>query len=253
MPESENDIPSAAASQRQTLDLLNTVAVKVPAFWPDCAEAWFHQTEAQFALKGVSVSTTKFYYCISAFNRETAVQVLDLIRSPPADPYEALKARLLQLYGLDDFQRYEAICSLPLSGDIKPSKLMTNMLALLPEDHKPCFFLRGAFLKRLPADVRAHLVRDSISDPVALALKADEIYQSRTSSQPVFAVSDHTFPEDLPVNAVRSSSNRPRRSVTPHASARSSTRSDSPSLCWYHRNHGSNAQKCKPPCSWSGN
>ena len=36
--------------------------VKVPAFWPDSAEAWFVQVEAQFALKGVTPSSTKFYY-----------------------------------------------------------------------------------------------------------------------------------------------------------------------------------------------
>ena len=37
---------------------LDMVAVKVLAFWPDSAEAWFAQTEAQFALKGVNVSST---------------------------------------------------------------------------------------------------------------------------------------------------------------------------------------------------
>ena len=118
------------------------VSVKVPAFWPDSTEAWFIQTEAQFALKRVTVSSMKFYYCVSSFNQETANQVFDLIKSPPdTDPYEALKNRLLKLFALDDFQRYEAISNLPLSGDMKPSKLMSNMLALLPVGHKPCFFL----------------------------------------------------------------------------------------------------------------
>ena len=124
------------------LDLLNTVSVKVPAFWPDSAEAWFVQDEAQFALKGVTDSSTKFYYCVSLFNQETANQVLDLIKSPPSsEPYEALKNRLLKLFALDDFQRYQAISNLPLSSDMKPSKLMSNMLALLPVGHKPRFFL----------------------------------------------------------------------------------------------------------------
>jgi len=234
------------------MDILNTVSVKVPAFWPDSAEAWFIQTEAQFALKGVTVSLTKFYYCVSAFNQETANQVLDLIKAPPVEgPYEALKARLLKLFALDDFQRYEAISSLPLSGDMKPSKLMSNMLALLPVGHKPCFFLRGAFLKRLPADVRAHLLRDDFSDPISLALKADEIYQSRiASASTVFSVSND---DQHALNAVRSDSNRPRRSATPHASNRPDSRSQSPSLCYYHRSWGSKAKKCRAPCTWSGN
>ena len=122
-------------SEPSLLDLLNTVSVKIPAFWPESAEAWFIQVEAQFALKGVTASSTKFYYCVSSFNQETANQVLDLIKSPPATgPYEALKNQLLKLFALDDFQRLE-ISNLPLSEDMKPSKLMSNMLALLPTGH----------------------------------------------------------------------------------------------------------------------
>jgi len=248
MPKDSDNVRVQA--EPSSLDLLNTVSVKVPAFWPDSAEAWFVQVEAQFALKGVTSSTTKFYYCVSSFNQETANQVLDLIKSPPSsEPYEALKTRLLKLFALDDYQRYEAISNLPLSGDMKPSKLMSNMLALLPVDHKPCFFLRGAFLKRLPADVRAHLLRDDFSDPISLALKADEIYKSRVSSSPVYVVSQ----EDS-VNAVRSSAtNRPRRSATPHAGRTQENRSLSPSMCYYHSSWGSKAKKCRAPCSWSGN
>ena len=249
MPKDSDNVHALA--EPSSLDLLNSVSVKVPAFWPDSAEAWFVQVEAQFALKGVTASSTKFYYCVSAFNQETANQVLDLIKNPPSsDPYEALKNRLLKLFALDDYQRYEAISNLPLSGDMKPSKLMSNMLALLPLGHKPCFFLRGAFLKRLPADVRAHLLRDDFSDPIALALKADEIYQSRVSSSTAYMVS--SAPEDV-VNAVRSSpTNRSRRSATPHSSSRDN-RSSSPSLCYYHRSWGTKAKKCRAPCSWSGN
>ena len=66
-----------ALAEPSSLDLLNSVSVKVPAFWPDSAEAWFVQVEAQFALKGVTASSTKFYYCVSSFNQETANQVLD--------------------------------------------------------------------------------------------------------------------------------------------------------------------------------
>ena len=227
MPNDSDDVRAQAESS--SLDLLNTVSVNVPAFWPKSAEAWFIQVEAQFALKGVMASSTKFYYCVSSFNQETANQVLDLIKSPPTtDPYGALKNRLLKLFALDDFLRYEAISNLPLSGDMKPSKLMSNMLALFPVGHEPCFFLKGAFLKRLPANIRAHLLRDDFSDPISFALKADEIYQSRVSSSHVYAVS--STPEDQQsINAVKSSvPNRPCRSATPHASSRQDSRSQSP-------------------------
>ena len=157
----------------------------------------------------MTASSTKFYYCVSSFNLETANQVLDLIRSPPSDePYKTLKRHLLKLFALDDFERFDAISNLPLSGDTKPSKLMSSMLALLPVCRKPCFFLQGAFLKRLLADVRAYLLRDDFSDPISLALKADKIYQSRVSSSPVYSVSSASD-EQHAVNAVKSSTSCP--------------------------------------------
>ena len=109
MPKDSDDNVRVQA-EPSLLDLLNTVSVKVPAFWSDSPEAWFVQVEAQFALKGGTASSTKFYYCVSSFNQETANQVLDLIESPlSSNPYEALKNRLLKLFALDDYQRYEAI------------------------------------------------------------------------------------------------------------------------------------------------
>ena len=90
MPKDSDNVRVQA--EPSSLDLLNTVSVKVPAFWPDSTEAWFVQVEAQFALKGVTSSSTKFYYCISSFSQNTANQVLDLIKSPlSSDPYQALK------------------------------------------------------------------------------------------------------------------------------------------------------------------
>ena len=69
------------------------------------------------------------------------------------------------MYALTDNACFEAISGLPLSGDMLPSALMLQILALLPADHQACFFLCGAFLKRLLSDVRAHLVQDWILDP----------------------------------------------------------------------------------------
>ena len=139
------------------------------------------------------------------------------------------------MYALTDYACFEAISSLPLSGDMLPSALMSKILALLPADHQTCFFLCGPFLQRLLSDVRAHLVHDWILDPLSLALHADTIYQSQVSSSSALhyvpAASDHrSQPPDL-----------------------TSCRSDSPSLCWYHQNHTDQAQKCRAQCSWSGN
>ena len=95
-------------------------------------------------------SRTKFYHTVAALPQEVASQILDLIQAPPAgDPYEVLRERLLTLYTLNNYQRFNALVSLPLSGDQKPSHLMNRMLALLPDDYKPDFILQGLFLRMI--------------------------------------------------------------------------------------------------------
>ena len=76
------------------------------------------------------------------------------------------------------------------------------MLALLPADHQACFFLCGAFLKHLPPDIRAHLVNDSTTDPLSLALHTNRIYQSRVSSASTMNYVSSN-PEECPVPPVR--------------------------------------------------
>ena len=78
--------------------------------------------------KAVTVSKTKFYHAVAVLPQKVAAQILDLIRAPPArTPYEVLKDRLITLYSLNDYQRYEALVSLPLSGDQKPSHFMNRI------------------------------------------------------------------------------------------------------------------------------
>ena len=72
----------------------------------------------------MTVSKTKFYHAVAVLPQEC----------------------LITLYTLNDYQRFEALVSLPLSVDQKPSHLMNRILALLPDDYKPDFILRGLFL-----------------------------------------------------------------------------------------------------------
>ena len=158
------------------------VAVKLPPFWPEKIEMWFVQADSQLWLKGVVVSQTNFDYCIQSITQEVVVKVLDLIRNPPDDsPYQTLKDRLLRMFALNNYTHAEAIANLPLTGGMQPFTLMSRMLGLLPDGHKPCFFLRVAFLKWLPADFRTHLFHYRTSNRLTLALCADKIFQSCVS------------------------------------------------------------------------
>ena len=174
------------------------------------------------------------------------MQILDLIGAPPpGDLYEVLKERLTMLYSLNDYQRFEALVSLPLIGDQKPSHLMNRMLALLPEDYKPDFILRGLFLRLLHIKVRSHLLQEKILNPRALALKADKLFQSRVAS-PVNLLAEQF--EEARVSAVPTKTMPSPTSKFSPTPAPSSQSSSSPGPWWYHKKHGSKAQHCRKPC-----
>ena len=111
------------------------IALKLPVFRSETSEVWFAQADAQFAIRLISISKTKFYHAVASLPQDVAAQLLDLIHVPPAgNPYEVLKDCVTMLYSLNDYPRFEALVSLPLAGDQQPSHLMNRMLSLLQDD-----------------------------------------------------------------------------------------------------------------------
>ena len=198
----------------------NNGAMKLLAFWPDLAEVWFTQADTQFAIKAVTVSKRKFYHAVAVLPQEVAAQIFDLIRAPSArTAYKVLKDRLITLYSLNNYQRFEALVSLPFSSETRNPVISSQMII------NNIFFLRGLFLSRLPTEVCSNLLQEKISNPQALALKADDLFQSRISS-PVNLPDDSTQ-----VNAVVSRS-RPRSLARRSSTSASSAKTPpSPDLC----------------------
>ena len=100
-------------------ELLHSVGVKLPPFWPKNIETWLIQYESQFCLKGVTVSQTKFDHVMQSMSQNDTVKVLDLIcASLCNNPYGHLKNRLLRMYGLMDktfpASCFQGICYLQL-------------------------------------------------------------------------------------------------------------------------------------------
>lgn len=226
------------------------VSIKVPPFWPEQPSVWFSQLESQFVIKNITSQHTKFAYVVANLTQEVAVRIPDIIATPPAAPYDTIKARLVSMFDLSDYQKAEVLVNLPAMGDQKPTVLMDKMLHLLPAGHEPCFLFKFLFLQRLPADLRVHLM-NSVSDPPRdLAHKADILWAAR-SAPSLHAVSQVQEVEpcfDAEVHALPA--RRQRSAQSPPVSARSGQ-----GFCWYHAKYGSKAHKCESPCSWrpSGN
>ena len=68
-----------SASVLDVVPTAATVSMKLPVFWPDAAEVWFAQADAQFAIRHVTSSKTKFYHTIAVLPQEVASQILELV------------------------------------------------------------------------------------------------------------------------------------------------------------------------------
>ena len=255
---------------------VSAVSIKLPPFWPADPQVWFAQVEAQFSTRHITNQRTCFDYVVAALAPEFATEVRDLLLAPPdTEPYNVLKAQLIQRTAASEQRRLQQLFTAEELGDKKPSQLLRRMQQLLGDaagpnpDNK---FLRELFLQRLPSQVRMVLASAGDMSLEALAQLADKIAEVATPSVSTLNLSPLTAEvEQLRSEVARlqdmlasvqlaSLRQRPSRQ---HSSSRSSSRSSSPkpsaspeqsdSLCWYHRRFGEQAHKCTSPCSWSGN
>ena len=243
-----NQYENSSTGNLSTENSGSTVSVKLPSFWAGEPHVWFAQAEAQFVLRRITCSLTKYYHVAAVLPQEVARSVLDILQDVPSEePYEELKSRLVQSFALTDYQRAEQFVRLPGLGDRRPSELMNTMLALLPSGHPPFFLFKYHFLQRLPADIRGHLITKKCENARDLAILADKLCVARQQDFPTASISaatGHDIDDHIDQFAVVRNlphQRQPPRSPQP-------TYSD-PSLCWFHSNWGSKATSCRKPCS----
>ena len=83
---------------------------------------------------------------------------MDLINNPPAaEKYKTLKQQLVDTFALSEQERVSRLFHFRPLGDMKPSTLMDEMLALLG-DHTPCLLFDQLFLKHLYEDICIQIV-----------------------------------------------------------------------------------------------
>ena len=153
-------VTAALAAQAAAVAPVAHVAVKLPTFWTTDPDMWFFQAECSFNRSRITTSYTKFEHVVMKLPEEVIISVRNLLQElTPAslDAYEQLKEALTVSYGRTRWQRGFAIIDHPDLGDRRPSRMMSEMLALLPAGTAPDLLFLCLFLRRLPASMRDHL------------------------------------------------------------------------------------------------
>ena len=236
-------------SDSETVDIEMPATVKLPEFWPTQAALWFGRADAEFDQKGVTTEKTRYSHVVSALPVEVATRVKDALIAPDAtQPYTALRKRLMDTYTLNSYQRGVALLHMPDRTTDSPTALLDAMLDYLPEEESresPGWLFRVLFLEKLPADIRIHLSAFPDESVRELAMRGDRLWASRATMAAA---------PPAPVLAVQA---KPAASVLPPVSPDGGAAHlccavrNSKEFCWYHANFGTDANGCKPPCSWN--
>ncbi|XP_073967123.1 uncharacterized protein [Choristoneura fumiferana] len=259
------------------------VGVRAPPFWPQEPALWFSQMEAQFSLSGITADSTKFNYVISQLEHQYAVEVKDIINSPPAENrYVKLKTELISRLSLSQEKKSLQLLQGEQMGDRKPSQFL-RQLRILAGTSVTDDFLRTVWSSRLPKNLQVVIASQPNSTLDELADLADKVHDLVPQEPQIFSVKNDSdsknfsnsdfvamakqmaeltseiaslkaqFSSRQPHSRSRSRFNsRNKTPVGRQARSRSASKPRDPSICWYHYRFGDNSTRCTRPCSYPG-
>ncbi|CAN7978966.1 unnamed protein product, partial [Ixodes persulcatus] len=264
------------------------VAVRLPPYWDRNPRVWFLQVESQFHLAHITSQERKYHHVVSALSPTAADEVYDVLSSPSAmNPYDQLKAALLQRTEASERTRWQQLLSAEELGDRRPTQLLRRMTQLLGERANTIddVLLRELFLQRLPQNVQMVLAAAAPLNLAGLAGLADAVMEvaspsiataaaltsqsagnTSTTAQGIREPNASQYNvddlcqrlEQVVLAATRRrdtarSPSRRRRSTSCRPDNDRSSRGHSSGLCYYHRRFGPDARRCQRPCAWPEN
>lgn len=179
------------------------------------------------------------------------VQQLIMFDPPAQVKYNAIKTILISVFSDSIQEKFENIMNAEL-GDQKPSHLLAYMKRLAQQMNMNDEQLKMIYLKKLPPSARG--VLSIIQSPLnEIGAMADSVVKQEAQVNQVNKSSDSKYDEikgeieNLTAVVRRMSQEQKSRSF------RYKHQSDSHDICWYHREHGKNARKCRQPYKFSKN
>lgn len=288
MAEAPTDTDTVTFHPDQKVEI-TAISVKIPPYWTQDPMIWFAQVESQFATKGISHERTKYDHVVASLPQEVAMEVRDVIVSPPtANPYSKLKEKLLDRTTVSEQKRLHTLLTSIELGDRKPTQLLREMQRLLGQTDGKIdqALFKELFLQRLPQSIRLILTSSDTEmlletqakladkmlevSPATMINSVSHSEDQRHSQQNKETVSLHEEIRRLTetvaklttkVDELTQQQRHSRRDQDYNGShkERSVSRSRNSStrrvafkdgLCYYHYKFGEQATKCQSPCNF---
>ena len=250
---SEDEQPSVidtrrAPASRQEPNLVYGATVQLPTF--DKAEpcAWFRITDANFGIRKVTDSHTKYYYVLSKLDSVTLRKLSTFLDCPlGANPYRDIRQTLCSTFEPPLEAKIDAFLATTDAGDERPAEFALELRRLLARASLDDV-LKRVFLRSMKPAIVTAITGSLAGDFDTVAAAADRAWtasSASTSAAPAAAVSAVSSAPPLRGAGRGNRGNRGGRS----RGNRPSGQVESVPLCHFHRKFGDAARKCASGCS----
>ena len=215
--------------------------VQLPSFDKIKPNAWFVVADANFALRKVTDSTTRYYYVLSKLDATTLRKLSAFLNCPRGDdPYNEIKRQLCKAFEPSREQKLDALLATSSMGDERPMEFGLKLQRLLGESTTDDI-LKRIFLRSAPPAIATSIkpFRKAKFEELLEAAEdawATEVAPAGTSMATVAAVS---APGAAQHRGARGGRQR---------GGRTSGLPRMVQLCYFHHKFGDAAKRCAPAC-----
>ena len=155
---SKSPSPRRRQPQRRSTNLPK---FKIATFYATDVELWFNQIETQFDLHQIHDDDKIYSLTCAALSGEVASDVRDVLLQPfRSHKYESLKTILIERRGLTTPERVNKVISGERMGSDIPSHFLRRLQKAAGSGPRAVVgkaVIRQAFIRQMPASIRAHL------------------------------------------------------------------------------------------------
>ena len=156
--------------------------VQLPAFDKVEPEIWFSVADANFVLRKVSDSTTKYYYVLSKRDAATLRKLSAFLkRLRSADPYQEIRSKPCRTYEPPLEQKIDTLLATKDMGDERPMEF-TLKLQHLAADATMDDVLKRIFLRSIPQSIETAITVNCATKFEDLAEVADNAWTSAAAT-----------------------------------------------------------------------
>ena len=214
------------------------VTIKMPDFMESAVMGWFKILEAQFTLKGVTTSATKFLHVLATLPANIVSKIPEAIIL--SNKYEKLKDAVISIYEETKPELLDKLMSSTTMAG-RPSVYLAEMLTVAARIGVNDTVVRHKFIQNLLESVRPVIAAQQEVPTDQLGKLTDNLLPYFNKSSSVFHVENSSSSPNY--TRKRHSGNLPSGLKPFNADQR-------PKVCRAHLYFAEKARNCRPWCRW---